>query len=738
MKRLSKVLLAMFLAMLMATLLPVQVYADSPDYISEVKVSAKNTDGLKGYTILSDSNGKAIDLNKKAGGGTGSKGDRAVYLGYKTTKKRSEAITDLAVMNMKGGYSVDDYDYLMEQQLKTQIIPFVETFLSAIKEYRQNYYSKNKENKKRADFTYKMLNYYIDDDTGKRLGELLLKETKFEMGDKAYNDLSDEDKKDHADILTIVAQSNGYATMTIENLLTRASDTSNDTWIERFAETDYFEMLKLTGKTPSDAGKELARKYDDDAQSIVEKWDDFYTELNNYKQAVKDVKAYDDSDLEDAAAQVDGLDGSEDEEEQEEVAENVEQAQADFSEAVKKAQLIAVYNRLEEIPYGDGTMLDFFLQPVSEIEDDITALYPLVASLSQGQRAGLDFVSLKELVMIAVTEANDYDNVDYSKMKDVSIYAGVNRAVYQKGGVALTTDALRKKALEKSKDLGDPSVSGFTIALIVISSVLLTATVAFAVAAAVYKVKSLLASSSYMALAPIARNNNIEMLTSSLIYKSNSALMAKIAKGFGVAAVFITAITISIYFWELSEFYEVDFTPIPLYMIDEKDMIGYTSKGDKIILNNQAAYYTAVECNRKEGDGHYGSVGNRADLNGDVGAQWLALYACKNEIEAPILADSLKVVIDDTEVPAGYKTGIHMFGSDTAFNLNTYPYDWNKSAPKIFVYFKTDTTKPKTTGSNFTAGSLALAGGGGLIIGASVSALSMKVTKKKKEKAQTV
>ncbi len=62
-------------------------------------------------------------------------------------------------------------------------------------------------------------------------------------GDEAYNALSDAEKAKHADIVTIVAQANGMATLTIENLLVRASDTEETTWIERLSETTYDDLL---------------------------------------------------------------------------------------------------------------------------------------------------------------------------------------------------------------------------------------------------------------------------------------------------------------------------------------------------------------------------------------------------------------------------------------------------------------------------------------------------------------
>ena len=123
-------------------------------------------------------------------------------------------------------------------------------------------------------------------------------------------------------------------------------------------------------------------------------------------------------------------------------------------------------------------------------------------------------------------------------------------------------------------------------------------------------------------------------------------------------------------------------------------------------------------------------------MNGDVGKQWLALYAQKSEVAAPILASSLLVKVKDTNIPAGYKTGIHLFGSGSAANLNNELYDWNSGAPSIMIYFKTaEAAKPGAAGSNFTAGGLAVAGVAGLGIGAVVTALASKVVSKKKKTA---
>ena len=132
----------------------------------------------------------------------------AAVLGIKRTDDPSEAITDMATMNMKGGYSFDDYEALVEQK-KTDITEFINTFVPALNEYRDNYNGKGSEGgKKRAQMAHDLLNKFYDgdpngeyavNDTGKPLGDLLLNKTKTEIGDDAYNTLSAEQKLNTAD-----------------------------------------------------------------------------------------------------------------------------------------------------------------------------------------------------------------------------------------------------------------------------------------------------------------------------------------------------------------------------------------------------------------------------------------------------------------------------------------------------------------------------------------------------------
>ena len=219
MKKLLTAITSAVLCMTMLIIAPTQIVASAAEneqkYISEVKVGMGVTSDQaskelldEGYTILKDDSGNYADLNKDAGAASPMKegpNQKIVYLGYKTTAKASDAITDLAVMSMNGGYSFEEYEKVMNDHMDTQIKPFVNRFIATLKEYRENLQKpQNSANFKRANYYKALLNKLTDDDTGgKPLGDLLVNQTKYEMGDEAYNKLSDEEKKNHCDILTL-------------------------------------------------------------------------------------------------------------------------------------------------------------------------------------------------------------------------------------------------------------------------------------------------------------------------------------------------------------------------------------------------------------------------------------------------------------------------------------------------------------------------------------------------------
>lgn len=164
----------------------------------------------------------------------------------------------------------------------------------------------------------------------------------------------------------------------------------------------------------------------------------------------------------------------------------------------------------------------------------------------------------------------------------------------------------------------------------------------------------------------------------------------------------------------------------------------YNSKGEKEVIKNQSAYYKVVETNRDEDDKWYDVLGTANDLCGCVGEQWLSFYSVKNKSQDPILASSLLAVVDDSELPSGYETGIHMFEFDSVCNLNNPLYVWNDDTPEIYVYFqRDDDAKADVVGSIFSSkGYYAIAVVLGIGIDASGAVLVTKMIKRKKKEAQ--
>ena len=199
-----RIVIAMILAVVSAILAPVQCFADSQVYyISDVMVGMGET-ADEAKKALTDAGYTVLDKNVNEGAGSMFKTEKFVYIGYKTTTDANEAITDLALMNMNGGYSFSDYAVLMDKYRDSQIKPFIERFIATIEEYRENYNSDNEANRAKANYAYTILSAIINDDTGGNMGDLLLNPTKEELGlsDDEYKALPDEERNSIVDLTT--------------------------------------------------------------------------------------------------------------------------------------------------------------------------------------------------------------------------------------------------------------------------------------------------------------------------------------------------------------------------------------------------------------------------------------------------------------------------------------------------------------------------------------------------------
>ena len=95
--------------------------------------------------------------------------DDGVYLIYKTSTNVEDAITDLRVMDMYGGYSTSNYEKQLEAT-KKEYEQAIEYLLIAMYEFRELYNNGDE----MAKIAYRQMNYYKDSDTGKLMGDFFL------------------------------------------------------------------------------------------------------------------------------------------------------------------------------------------------------------------------------------------------------------------------------------------------------------------------------------------------------------------------------------------------------------------------------------------------------------------------------------------------------------------------------------------------------------------------------------
>ena len=752
-------------------------------------------------------------------------------LGIKRTNDPKEAITDMATMFMKGGYSFDDYEGLVKEK-KADIDEFINTFVPVLEEYRDNYNGKGSAGgKKRAQMAHDILNKFFDgdpngeyavNDTGKPLGDLLLNKTKTEIGDDAYNALSAEQKLNTADLQQIILESSGPAVLLIEQTLALATDTSSDSWLQRVDGLSGDALVEriaefapeTAGQTlaPSAALTLLAARFEDYSKILASEWIDVHEEILWYEDYCTENGLW-----------------QEDEEDDEAYAERVtkffeENTDEGNNYSDRFACVSSYYFRLFDISYpgewGD-TLFEFFV-PMDETADyskKFTYFAPIAASLSAGQRAALEFISLPTLLRLgfdsdSVVEA-DFPKVgevfrdsDGKELKSISIYSGINRAIFRKG-VALTSDTLMQKSMgnDPYEDLWD---FGGMIDVIAYSAFGVGAvSMAAGIAMAVYSSKNVMSAIYAMSDALDVYDTARDLLKKAVDIVENSTVFEEVEQareqgtnlifnmpgldnkataatnrvnrmfklstagrwmmGIGGALMIIAAILKGI---QIYEYYHRTFTQIPNMIVDEADIVSYTKNDEgkevKIITFDQFVYYEVVKCNRQQIGIHTNAqdgvkdykewgCGDAADINADVGKQWLALYVNRSEAKgSPILADTLllrtgkeeiekakaagkstdKVELEAAKMPAGYSGCLHMFMEENPVMIDNEAYSYRSDNEGMYLYWKSDTAA--FTASSFgTGGTIAVSAIGGLIVGIAGATAVLLPKKKKEQKPET-
>lgn len=190
-------------------------------YISDIRIGSDSSSDAAGIQRAKDSltnlGYTVIEGNLNDGTGNG-----CAFVGYKTTTNKDEAITDLKMMNMDGGYELNNY-YSLFSQYKSSINDQAKGLGVAIDEFKSNL----AKNSKGAKWAYEKLNYLVVSTAGDMpLGDYLL------SSDRTTSDYYDIILKCDPTILTYI----------LSQVTVAVADCGSDTWLQRFGNLNASEM----------------------------------------------------------------------------------------------------------------------------------------------------------------------------------------------------------------------------------------------------------------------------------------------------------------------------------------------------------------------------------------------------------------------------------------------------------------------------------------------------------------
>lgn len=722
------------------------IYADS--YQEAQEILSETT--FEGYQVLNH------NLNGNSGLVNTLLGTTGVWLAYKTTTDIDEAITDIAIMQMGGGYSVGNYQEMIKNT-REDYLAMGKIYLNAIdyfaEAYEAGYFL--------ADAAYRQLNFYNGMDRYKedRLGELFV--------DGVLNENN---------LATLFFEGNVKVTSNIRRLIALGVSYNEDgkTYLEKVGES----ATKMNAN-PTVFDK---KGYKDLAKLIatsIPVFQNMFSELSAYESELN----YEDDEFTDLE--------------------------------LKYAEYKSIADRMRKVNYLDGkTLYEFCMEYRGDTE--YSKIYPLVDALNDGQVAMTKVFHYYDVVRYSMSDSpEELIDSEITALEEkygetpVDVYLGVDRSLYS-GNFAITSEAARANAYTNGTSLGEAlfgngawvstsiqiasgalgvGVAVWAIARTVKGSAsYASAAVRAAEAAGTLKEKAAAAAERIMTASEHLEfyNNSLEDLRSFCLaigvkdpehlsdavwknlnfagkidaigahakkltifkaenlvevntdyckafmesYEDASEAMynaaarnAKILTGalYAVGALASTYSAITLYN-KVYDYYHPKYDAIPIAMVD----LVKTKDGDRYIK-----YDVVYEAKLKNGQNHAG------DLNAYKGQRWNAMYYTKNsEAGNPLLAD-FALSNNNNRPNKGYDA-VHRFGETICYDLNKY--NFNSDSETVFMSVaqsdkqKSDITDvPDVIGSIFGASVWLIAGGIGAALGIGGTIGAQFFLKKKKK-----
>ena len=756
MRKITRRIISVLLVLTMLFLATVPTFAaKKEEYLSDLRlIYADNYDEAKEILAETDFDDYKI-LNANLNKDTGKSG---VWLAYQTTTNIDDAITDISVMQMNGGYQEGNYQAMIQQSY-AEYLEFGENYLSAIEYFKKGYDAGNY----LSEIAFRQLNFYnvvtegideIPSFEGERLGDIFI------------------DGIDVADLATMFMEGNSYALDNIRSLLAMGVSYNEDgkTYLEHVA----IEAEKYSAdKTIYDN-----EDYKDIAGSIASAISAFKAMFEEY-EAYESELNYEDEELTDL--------------------------EIEYMEYMYIAKLMRGTN------YLNGKTLYQFFMDYQINKEDYSEIYPLVAALNEGQLAMTKVKHYYDVVRysssIKSSEALDEELAAAEEKygdNPFNVYAGVDRTIYR-DTFALTSEAYRANAFTEeglAAYLGRDELINATMNIVGVTGIaVLSLTGAFHISekVALNRVmdKFYEQGNRYFNANFIKNSNNKSVTYTQFLdeifeeynipgydgvdlskYAAQQKLdiiediinkdpdffptfdkekifavkekwaniqvhdpVIKSAKEaadsaqehyaystsdlgtfYLIGGIFtlISAIRLGI---EIYNYYHPTYDDIPTAMVDLID----TVDGDRYIK-----YDVVYEAETKDGD----LVA--ADLNAFQANRWNAMYYTKSyEAGKPLLADEF-VVSNTSNVPGEKHMPVHRFGEVVCYNLNKYNFNDDTS---IYLSIKqSDNQKsavadvPEIIGSVFSAGKVVISCVIGIGVGVGGTVATKELIKKKKTK----
>ena len=606
-------ILCIVLAIVMFSSFALQAFADEvsnkKQYIKDIKlIYAESKSEAKslvpeGYTLLEH------DLNE----GTEYVYDvYEVYVAYSTTTNAEEAITDIKMMNMNGGFVLSDYEEQLKD-VKENVKVLANDVKSAVAVFATNY-AKGTYGAKAA---YRALNAFtVDEANGQGLADYFL-----------YGKPTD------AFYVKLVLNAHQNVLSSILSALAMAVQGEiGDTWLDRLAAVE----------DPWDIGN--LPDYWDMANELGDHFISFYNAYNKidhdlYRNGDAEVKAPGETES-DPSKDVSGS-----------------AAGADINNAGIEALYEVAYKMLEQYSFETGeTFAEWFVNEELCEYYYFEMLYPMIDVMTPEECAMMRLCG--PLYMILATGMDESAYNDYiSRITEItggdsvcSIWAGVNTELFR-SSIGITDEAARAIAeTEFEQGLNNEGDSTMDSVLKTAGLIASCGAVALGIGIITYYGFGSLMLSCFGGTALYSAISSMAVI---------GTIFGAVASAMGVTAIVVALVIAIVYLvvWikDWWDEHHPEYTDIPEYMYDYVvDASG----------NSQFVLYEGVKF----------QDGRVADVNAWEGREWHAMYVSRDRAAgAPIEAD-LIVRHGDGRADAGY-AGLAAFGQVNAENLNRYADD---------------------------------------------------------------